>query len=156
MAHDRLRLTLPPSVNHAYLVRSGRRVKRAEVVAWQEAASWEAVEWRRKTGWLLPPPDQWIFLDMWVWFPDYRTRDPSNLLKVLLDAFTGILWHDDNQVLPRQQGYWVRPGYGAVELTLQAQSPDPDPLGTVRTPRITAPGLPIGRRRTSSSSVRMC
>jgi|GEM_PF-5222891 len=145
---SRLRLNAPPSVNHMYVnAGHGRRMLTAEAREWAQAAAVEAWNWRRQTGWALPDPAWWVYVDMWIWWPDTRKRDPTNLLKILLDACNGILWADDDQVLVRQHGYWVRPsptGVGRIELALQAQQPDPDPLGPL--PALSAPGVPLGRR----------
>lgn len=32
------------------------------------------------------------------WVPDQRRRDPDNLLKLIHDAMSGIVYHDDHQI----------------------------------------------------------
>lgn len=54
-----------------------------------------------------------------LWWPTKRNHDVDNV-KGLLDALTGILWHDDGQI----ESLHIRKGYDKatprVELTVQA------------------------------------
>jgi len=51
-----------------------------------------------------------------VRFPDNRRRDLDNVLKALLDSFTGILWADDSQI-DDLQIYRKTEGEVGVEIT---------------------------------------
>lgn len=73
--------------------------------------------WRRDTGWT-PTRGAKVVVDWWVWWPDGKTRDPSNLEKVMWDAFEGILYDNDKWVLPRCQDFDVDQENPRVELSL--------------------------------------
>ena len=123
----RLILPLGPTENHAYWVRGSRRGLKPEALAWQQVVAGLAWQWRRDVGWRLPPVDRKIAVWIWVWWPDRRVRDPANLDKVLLDALTGVLWVDDQWVLPRHQDVWVNPEHPGLELALELLPEGYDP-----------------------------
>lgn len=82
--------TLPLSTNRLY---RGRRFLTAEGKANKEALAWEMrAEWR---GVPLRGP---VALDITLYWPDARRHDLDNI-KGLLDAFTGILYEDDSQIV---------------------------------------------------------
>jgi len=102
-------LTLPPSVNHShrnYTTKTGRRrrvlTKRAE--DWTAAAQYVAKGEQVRTGWTCPQGEP-IVVEYFVWWPDRRTRDPSNLEKLTLDALAGVAYDDDKWAVPRCIGF---------------------------------------------------
>jgi crossover junction endodeoxyribonuclease RusA len=85
--------TLPPSTNHLYGRSGGRVYLKPEVQAAKDAMGWEArAQYRGK------PLDGKLKVTISIWWPDLRKHDVDNGLKLMLDAMTGILWHDDGQV----------------------------------------------------------
>ena len=130
----RLILPLPPSDNHArklipgsetidYEIHNGRvqaiskrhapRSVRTEATRTYIAeVQWLVKAWMLQTGWQVPERHTKIWLIHWIYWPDARTHDPSNLYKVLHDALKGILVVDDNIFLP-----W------AMDFTIDRQHP---------------------------------
>lgn len=108
----RLVLSLPPSVNNWLRVgKTGKIYKTAVAKEWAMEAVLLAQNWRQRTGWT-PTHQQKIVADYWIWWPDLKSRDPSNLEKVLWDALEGIVYDNDRWVLPRCQDFavnWQRP-----------------------------------------------
>ena len=106
MLIQRLVLPLPPSDNHSHhssirwhdavietphgpavvttpRVYQGRTQNTREYV---ETVQWEATAWMRPVGWVRPETNEKVRLDYWGFWPDHRTRDSANLLKVLHDS----------------------------------------------------------------------
>lgn len=127
---DRLVLPLPPTQNHSHRnfvmppTAPGRPARlmtapSRETKTYKRDVGWAATAWRSRVGWKTPPKAAKIVLRYWVFWPDRRQRDPSNLPKVLLDALTGVLWHDDHTVLPRAMDYAVDRKSPRIEVTLE-------------------------------------
>lgn len=135
MDADRLVVPIPPSDNHAYVssVATGYREVAAHAVAvpivrrirtranreYQEQAGWLAVDWKKRTRWSTPPAGRKVVMRYWVWWPDARRRDPSNLLKVLDDTFQGVLYEDDRTLLPQAMDYHIDRKNPRVEIELE-------------------------------------
>ena len=112
----RLVLTIPVSVNDWVRVsRTGGIYKTVRAKEWACTAMWEAKVWRQKTGWH-PTHHRKIVADYWIWWPDTRRHDPSNIEKVMWDALEGIVYDDDRWVLPRCQDFGVDERNRRVEL----------------------------------------
>ena len=80
--------------------------------------------WCAAMNWTPPTKDRKIILRMWVWFPDKRKRDSDNILKILQDSLTGIMWLDDRQVLPRVMDVGVDKENPRVELNVEVMTDD--------------------------------
>ena len=94
-------VTLPPTENHAYIITYNRkRILTKEAKDWQVDAGYRAIYAKRKQGWSLSQ-DEWLVMELYFFFPNRLMRDSHNMLKVLLDAFEGILYANDRYVLPR-------------------------------------------------------
>ena len=110
-----LTLPIPPSVNHCYqqtVTRAGRRVPVLTTTAkkWIAAAQNIAYQEMNRTGWV-PPEKTKVLFEYTVYWPDHRRRDPSNIVKVMLDALCaktkdrgGILMDDDQFCMERCMG----------------------------------------------------
>lgn len=119
----RLRLPLPPSDNRAHRIvvdRTGRprRVRADATVEYEALAGFLALQWARATGWDPPTAGVKVVVDVWVWWPDNRRRDPANLSKVLLDGLKGVLFPDDDTVLIRYQDYDIHRSDPRVEVAI--------------------------------------
>lgn len=58
----------------------------------------EDYQWQIKSQYRGKPKIGEIDLRVELFFGDNRKRDIDNYNKILLDAFTGILWEDDSQI----------------------------------------------------------
>lgn len=120
---ERLILPLPPTNNHSHInIRRGNRLMRVRSQAtkqYMHDAYWLAVEWRQKNGWTIATKDTRVTVRYWTWMPDRRRRDPSNLVKIMLDSLTGALWEDDQFVLPHAMGVEVDKQNPRVELEFE-------------------------------------
>lgn len=86
--------TLPISTNRAYKSGNGRFYKSQEAKDSQEAMAWEArSQYRGK------PLSGALICRLSFFWRDKRRHDLDNPCKALLDAFTGILWDDDSQIV---------------------------------------------------------
>lgn len=88
----------PQSTNNIY--QSTCRGKFASVYMTPKGKSLkEDYQWQIKTQYKIPKlltGD--IDLRVELFFGDKRTRDIDNYNKLLLDAFTGLIWEDDSQI----------------------------------------------------------
>ena len=125
---QRLILPIPPSLNHSHInIRRGNRLMRIRSTATKDfmcEAGWMAKGWCAAMNWTPPTKDRKIILRMWVWFPDKRKRDSDNILKILQDSLTGIMWLDDRQVLPRVMDVGVDKENPRVELNVEVMTDD--------------------------------
>ena len=91
-----------PSVNHMYVngpKGSKRLAKGAEKL--KEDWSIEAMIWAKDCGWSCTDKEK-VIIELVPYFPnDEKTRDASNALKLMMDAFEGVIYKNDNFALPR-------------------------------------------------------
>lgn len=91
-----------PSVNHIYTrMAKGRQklIKPAENL--KERWEAEAHFWKEAVGWEMTKNEK-IIIETTAYFPqDNIRRDINNIFKLLLDAFNGIIYEDDEFALPR-------------------------------------------------------
>ena len=104
-------IPIPPSVNHAYWYKGGKRIRK------QPAKDFE----KEIASMLLNcpkfPEKKKIVCNMWFYFGDNRRRDASNTLKIMLDSIErGGLYKDDKYVLPRIMDFYVDKTKPRVEL----------------------------------------
>ncbi len=85
--------TMPPSTNHLYGRGKSSVFLKEDVRTAKEAIGWEARS--QYPGEPLPGP---LKVTVDLFWPDRRKHDIDNGLKLLLDALTGIVWEDDDQV----------------------------------------------------------
>lgn len=116
-------LPIAPTDNHAHYTTVGRdgRIHRGRTTLtqeWQELAGFLALQWRHTTGWQVPPPGQKVIARIWVYWPDDRTRDAGNQIKILADSLKGVLVTDDQWLLPQCQDYAIDRGRPRLEVRL--------------------------------------
>ncbi len=103
--------SLPPSVNHShrnYTTPAGRRrrVPTGRAMTWTRDARLMAKAAMATDDWTWTcPQGEPVVVDYFVWWPDRRRRDPSNLEKLMLDALTGVAYDDDKWAIPRCVGF---------------------------------------------------
>lgn len=91
-----------PSVNHIYTRMAGGRQK-LTAPAEKLKKRWEALayEWVATNGWQLTKEEK-VVVELIAHFPaDKLRRDTNNVFKLMMDAFTGIIYDDDEYALPR-------------------------------------------------------
>lgn len=82
------------SLNHMYgQTRAGRRYLSDEGKELKKSWGWDA---KSQGGVLLSST---VAVTVRLYFPDYRRRDSQNFLKLVYDAFTGVLWEDDSLIV---------------------------------------------------------
>ena len=95
-------LPVTPSVNHIYYNTKGggkRLTSKAEnYIKMARAKARMVIE---DEEWTLPSEHTWVYLDLYFFFPDRRTRDSHNCLKLLLDSLEGLCFTNDYFVMPR-------------------------------------------------------
>jgi crossover junction endodeoxyribonuclease RusA len=94
-----LTLPYPPSTNHAYAVRNGRKVKTTAARAYATEVAWAVADEERvdPDGWRPTPTDR-LAVTIYVHAPDRRRRDLANTEKLALDAVCTALGIDDSQI----------------------------------------------------------
>jgi len=58
----------------------------------------EHYQFEAREQWREKPLEGNVKLDIWLYFGDRRKRDYDNFGKLMNDALTNIVWHDDSQV----------------------------------------------------------
>lgn len=91
-----------PSVNHIYTrMAKGRQKLTAPAEALKEEWRMLAYQWAEENNWECVK-DEKVVIELVAYFPDDRIRrDTNNVFKLLMDAFIGILYEDDEYALPR-------------------------------------------------------
>jgi crossover junction endodeoxyribonuclease RusA len=119
---ERLKLTLPPSVNHMYINgRIGHRLSRIlskSAKMWFEETVIKASDWRVKNEW--STAHHKTIVKLWYYFPDYRRRDTHNTIKILMDALEDAqIYVDDRWALPQIQDFEIDKVSPRVEIEFQ-------------------------------------
>ena len=95
-------LPVPPSVNAIYYnTRGGGRRLTSKAEKYIRDVRALANMFVDDSKWEKKNDHTWIYMDMIFYFPDKRTRDSHNCLKILLDALEGIVFNNDMFVMPR-------------------------------------------------------
>lgn len=95
-------LPVPPSVNAIYYnTRGGGRRLTSKAEKYIRDVRALAGMYVDDNGWVKKNDHTWLYMDMVFYFPDKRTRDSHNCLKILLDALEGIIFYNDMFVMPR-------------------------------------------------------
>jgi crossover junction endodeoxyribonuclease RusA len=115
-------LTLPPSVNHAYMTgrRSSKRIMTPRSREWMEYAQAQLSASIERHGWTTLREKAVLELDFF--FPDARKRDTHNYLKLLCDAVerAGVV-ENDCFLLPRVNNYVIEKGVSEVQMRIYAK-----------------------------------
>jgi crossover junction endodeoxyribonuclease RusA len=119
---DRLKLTLPPSVNHMYINgRIGHRLSRIlskSAKMWFEDTVIKTAEWKNKNDW--KTAHHKTIVRLWYYFPDYRRRDTHNTIKILMDALEDAqIYVDDRWALPQIQDFEIDKTNPRVEIEFE-------------------------------------
>jgi crossover junction endodeoxyribonuclease RusA len=111
-----LHLPWPPTVNSYYKhTRDGHRYLDAKVREFRSAVSDTVHEQIAE----MPPLDEPLFMEVYLYPPDKRKRDLDNYMKGLLDALTEAgLWMDDSLInqLFIYRGEVVKQGSVRIEI----------------------------------------
>lgn len=92
---------LPPSVNHCYKRRKDKRLYLDhDGETYKKLSAYIAKREALNNKWVIIPAGRFIHLAISFEFPDKQFSDPNNLIKLLIDAFQGILYKNDKWVLP--------------------------------------------------------
>ena len=92
-------LPIPPSTNHAYAVRNGRKVKTTAAREYASEVMWRvADEVRVEADSGFVTRDDRLAVTITVYEPDRRKRDLANLEKLVVDAVAKQLGFDDSQI----------------------------------------------------------
>ena len=119
MKNVSLAVSIPPSVNHAYENNGrGGRILTQAAKDWKEEAYYVALQAKNKAGWRIPGKAEKLILALWVFWPDKQKRDTHNLHKLIADAFEGVLYENDRQVLIRDMDFMVDREHPRVEVEL--------------------------------------
>lgn len=91
-----------PSVNHIYKrIAHGRQMLTKPAEDLKENWENKARMWAEENGWQLTE-EQKVVVELTAYFPnDKLRRDTNNVFKLMMDAFTGIIYDDDEYALPR-------------------------------------------------------
>jgi crossover junction endodeoxyribonuclease RusA len=97
MKKIRLTMPIPPSINHCYFYRGGKKIKTQTARDFEK----EVALIMRKIDYRFPDKTK-IICEMSYFFPDNIRRDAHNTIKLCLDSVErGGLYKDDRYVLPR-------------------------------------------------------
>jgi crossover junction endodeoxyribonuclease RusA len=100
---NELNLIIPPvpSVNHLYSTnRQGRRFMTQAYKDYKKGIGSIGALEKYRQNWIYSM-DERIVMELRIFWPDARRRDADNIIKIIQDSFTGILYHDDYLVFPR-------------------------------------------------------
>lgn len=114
-----IRLTIPPvpSVNHLYFNCHGRRAMTSQGKAYKAGLGTLAAFEKDRQNWVYQIGKK-IVMELRFFWPDRRRRDCDNLLKIIQDSFSGILYDDDRWVLPRVMNWQLDKLNPRVELKI--------------------------------------
>lgn len=92
---------IPPSINHCYITtKSGMRVLKKSAKDFLEYVRVLTKAKARKEKFVMRAEKKFFVMEIEFTFPNYRFPDPNNLIKVLIDAFEGIIFKNDKYCLP--------------------------------------------------------
>jgi len=108
---------IPPSINQLYATFRGRRIVSRKGKEWKEGIRTLTAFEKDRQNWVYSIGKK-LIMEIWIWWPDYRKRDADNILKIIQDAFTGILYDDDKWILPRIMDWEVDKNKPRVEVKI--------------------------------------
>ena len=116
-------LPVPPSVNAIYYnTRGGGRRLTSKAEKYIRDVRALASMYVDDNDWVKKNDHTWLYMDMVFYFPDKRTRDSHNCLKILLDALEGIIFYNDMFVMPRINSVEFDKGNPRVEILFYDQT----------------------------------
>lgn len=116
---DEIHLVIPPvpSVNHLYFDCHGRRAMTSQGKAFKAEVGAIAMAEKVRQKWKCTIKTK-VVMELYIYWPDRRRRDADNVIKIVQDSFTGILWDDDRHVLPRVIDYAIDKEYPRVSVRI--------------------------------------
>lgn len=116
---NEINITLPPvpSINHLYFNCHGRRAMTSQGKKWKIATGMLALSEREIQEWDFSK-DEKLIMEFRIFWVDKRRRDADNIVKIIQDSFTNILYEDDRWVLPRVLNWNVDKANPRVEIKL--------------------------------------
>jgi crossover junction endodeoxyribonuclease RusA len=84
---------------------------------WKEEVGWMAATERGKQKWIFSSKEK-IVMELSIFWPDKRRRDADNIIKIIQDSLSGVLYEDDKWVLPRVMNWQVDKEDPRVEVKL--------------------------------------
>ena len=116
---SKLILSLPPSVNHMYVITKikGKVIKvyNKKANKWYEESLYKIMLFKQRTKW--QKVDTKLIVNLNFYYPDNRSRDSHNMLKILLDVFEEAgIYTDDKLALPRIMDYEIDKKEPRVEI----------------------------------------
>lgn len=88
-----------------------------EARMWKIAAQALATTAKIKQGWELSSKEK-LVMELRIFWPDARRRDPDNILKILQDSLNTVLYADDCYVMPRVMDFSVDRDNPRLELII--------------------------------------
>ena len=82
-------------------------VIKREAEQWMTLAAAKARVAANSCGWECASLGTKVVVRLWFWWPNGQRRDTHNTLKGVLDAWEGVLYEDDKDVLPRIMDFGV-------------------------------------------------
>jgi crossover junction endodeoxyribonuclease RusA len=112
-------LKLPPSVNHMYVTAKIRgrniRVLRKHANDWFNEALEKVRQYIIEEKWEMK--SQKIILEIYLYYPNLKTRDSHNMLKILLDVLErGGIYSNDKYALPRIMDFTLDKSHPRIEI----------------------------------------
>lgn len=112
-------LKLPPSVNHMYVNAKIRgrniRVLRKHANDWFNESLEKTRQYIIDEKWEMK--SQKIILEIYLYYPNLKTRDSHNMLKILLDALErGGIYSNDKFALPRIMDFTLDKSNPRIEI----------------------------------------
>ena len=96
----------PRAQKHEAGRKGGGRRTDPETREYMHRAGWDATQAVQKSARRWPTKAE-VYMDLYIYYLREKPRaDPENVMAVLQDAFTSILWWNDAEVLGRAQRTW--------------------------------------------------
>lgn len=113
----KLSIPIPPSVNHCYWYRAGKRIKTKQANEYCDSIAEITRNLMTMYHFKTFREHEKIRCDMTFYFPDARNRDTHNTFKLLFDAIEdGGLYVNDRYVLPNVKDFCIDRGNPRLEL----------------------------------------
>jgi crossover junction endodeoxyribonuclease RusA len=104
----KISVPIPPSINHCYWYRAGKRIKSTMAKNYCNALIEQTNKLMKKLKFKQFEEKKMIRCNMKYYFPDNRNRDTHNTFKLLFDAIEdGGLYKNDRYVLPHVEPFEV-------------------------------------------------
>lgn len=117
----KIKLSLPPTLNHTYRVVHKGMIKTKDAKSWQEYAGLMVIQELQKKGLEADlRGDYHVTMDLYL----KRSRDVDSSIKLLLDALEGVIWKNDKQVQQILVRKWKTSNEPCLELEIKNANTD--------------------------------